>query len=330
MAESIRSQGGVVTCISAANNLMMLLRIVRVMRYAKANKINIIHAHLPWAGVVARIAGKLLGIPVVYTEHNKLERYHPLTRWLNVVTMNLSTIVVAVSNDVNDSIRKFKPKLSALLCTISNGVNTAHFDPAKIEAGTIREELGIPQGAPMIGTVAVFRTQKRLDIWMETAVKILKTYPECYFIILGDGPLRSALLAKKTELGLDNRLYMPGLQTEVRPYLATLDIYMMSSIFEGLPIALLEAMAMEKAVVSTDAGGIKEVIRDKMEGLLSPVESPEALVDNLRILLADQNKRTKFGVAARKRIIDAFSMEKMVFELERLYRTNLSSDRNKS
>jgi glycosyltransferase involved in cell wall biosynthesis len=165
----------------------------------------------------------------------------------------------------------------------------------------------------------VFRFQKRLDVWIELASKILDRYKEAHFIIVGDGPLKADLLKKRHALGLEDRIHMPGLETEVRPYLSAFDIYMMSSVFEGLPVALLEAMSMKCPIISTDAGGIKEVIRHETDGLLCASDSPQKLVDYACYLLADNKIRTQFGERARERVLESFSMEKMVNELERLY-----------
>ncbi|HMG88917.1 MAG TPA: glycosyltransferase family 4 protein, partial [Chryseolinea sp.] len=100
---------------------------------------------------------------------------------------------------------------------------------------------------------------------------------------------------------------------------AAFDVYMMSSVFEGLPVALLEAMAMRCPVIATNAGGIKELIRHEVDGLLCTVEEPEKLVANAYALLQDESMRTKYGDQARKRVIDEFSLNKMVTELENVY-----------
>lgn len=319
MVSAIVDCGGTVTCIPANNNVQLLFRTRSVVKYIREHKINLIHAHLPWAGVVARLAGKLTGVPVLYTEHNKQERYHFATRRLNLATMNWLTEVIAVSGDVESSIRKFKPRLTSPLKTILNGVNTDRFAPGFFDATDIRGSLGIPATAPVVGTVAVFRFQKRLDLWIETASAIRAQVPEAHFIVVGDGPLKDQLEAKRISLGMEHCLHFAGLQTEVRPYYAAFDIFMMSSIFEGLPIALLEAMSMECAIVSTDAGGIKEVIRDGQDGLLCSVDNPGMLVTHTVDLLKDNAKRLALSGQARSRVVAEFSLQKMVAELENTY-----------
>jgi glycosyltransferase involved in cell wall biosynthesis len=320
MVSSILEHGGKVTCIAARNNIELLFKAKAVSAYAKKHGINLIHAHLPWAGIASRIAGKLSGIPVIYTEHNKQERYHIATRLANLFTLNWLTKIIAVSEDVEKSIRKYKTNLKASLITILNGVNTERFAPGQFQHEEIRRKFNIPLDAPVIGTIAVFRFQKRLDLWIELAKKILSHRPETHFIIVGDGPLKELLLEKQKQQGLESRVHFAGTQTEVRPYLSTFDLYMMTSIFEGLPIALLEAMSSGCAVVSTNAGGIKEVIRPGVDGLLCDVEEPERLVEFATELIADAKKRNALALQARERVKEEFSMEKMVKALEDVYR----------
>ncbi len=324
MVDSIQHAGGLVTCLKSNNNIQLILQLKPLISYIRKHKIQLIHAHLPWAGILARIAGKLTKVPVIYTEHNKQERYHWITRLMNLKSLNWTSKVIAVSSDVEGSIHKYKPGLKASIETIVNGVDVRKFSRNSIESTDIRSRYKIPADAPLVGTIAVFRFQKRLDTWLEIAKKILAARNDAHFIIVGDGPLKNNLVAKRAELGLENRIHMPGIETEVRPYLMAFNLYMMSSVFEGLPVALLEAMAMECPIVSTDAGGIKEVVRHESEGLLCPVDKPYELAGFAITLLGNPELRIKYGTQARKRVIEGFSMEQMVTKLEHVYRETLA------
>lgn len=313
MVEAIEEAGGKVVCFKAGNHLRILLSYRKIIRYIRANNINIIHAHLPWAGLVARIVHKLTGIPLVYTEHNKQERYHKVTFTLNKFTFNWQSLVVAVSGDVEDSIRKnIKPRIAVK--TIFNGVNVEKFKPGQNQS-IHRKELKIPDEAVVVGTIAVFRFQKRLAEWMQVMKAVLEVNDKFYGVIVGDGPLREALLEERKQLGLEERVIFAGLQTEVRPWLEAFDIYMMTSVFEGLPIALLEAMSMECAIVTTDAGGIKEVITKPAHGTCVGVNDWQSLPEALLSLGDPRNA----GKNARKRVVEAFNLKSMVRQSESHY-----------
>jgi glycosyltransferase involved in cell wall biosynthesis len=327
MVEAIQHNGGRVTCIPAGNNIQIMLQARKVAKYVRDHRIDVIHSHLPWAGFLSRLVSKLTRVPVAYTEHNKQERYHFLTRKLNLASMNALGRIVAVSEDVAGSIRKYKTSLRIPLQTILNGVNTERFQRNPSAGLEIRKAFAIPLDAPVIGTVAVFRFQKRLDLWLEVAENILKKNPRCHFIVVGDGPLKSELESKRKALNLEQRVHFTGIQTEVRPYYAAFDIYMMSSVFEGLPIALLEAMSMECAVVATNAGGIGEVVRSGVDGFTVAVDQWKDLADAVNGLLHNNHKMKTLAHQARQRVIQEFSLQKMVTELEAMYQGMVKNDK---
>jgi glycosyltransferase involved in cell wall biosynthesis len=131
--------------------------------------------------------------------------------------------------------------------------------------------------------------------------------------------LRAELHAKASALGLDGAVHWPGLQQDVRPFLAAMDIYMMSSMFEGLPIALLEAMSMQCAVVATSVGGIPEVLEDRVNGFLVEAGHPDRLAQRVGELLAEREMADRFGNAGRRTVEDRFSIRRMTRELEATY-----------
>ena len=318
MVDEIKKNGGIVHCLSASNNFQIMRKVNQVMRYASEHNIQLIHCHLPWAGMAGRVVHRITRIPVIYTEHNKQERYHFLTRWMNKLTFPWQTAVIAVSKDVADSIKKnIHPRIPVY--EILNSVNTDFFQRDAEEGIRLKRQLNIPEEAIVVGTIAVFRFQKRLKEWMEVFAAVTEKYPNLYGIIAGDGPLKEELVQHRKNLGLEEKLIMPGLQTEVKRWFNVMDIFMMTSEFEGLPVALLEAMSMECAVVTTDAGGIKEVIRHQENGLMVSVESWKQLDGELEKLLTSASFRMTLGQSARLRARQAFGMERMVRELEELY-----------
>ena len=317
VAEDLRRLGVQVDLVEGTNNLDILRRAGRVATIAREWKADIIHCHLPIAGVVGRLVGKRTGIPVVYTEHNKQERYHLLTRLLNLRTLGWNRHVIACSDDVLHSINQHIQLPQTPLQSIQNGVNTERFNPRKFAPKLT--ELGIPVGKIVVGTVCVFRTQKRLHHWLELASRLYDKNRNLHFVLVGDGPEEDRLREQIKEAGLTGAVSFPGRIEEVRPWLAAMDVYLMTSEFEGLPIAMLEAMSMELPVVATRAGGIGEVITDGSNGFLQEVEGWEGLLDPLQKLIADPALRNRIGTAGRQTVIDNFSVERMVEELESVY-----------
>ena len=320
MVKAIEEAGGDVVCFSAKNNIELFLKSKPIIKFCKENNIHIIHCHLPWAGFVGRYIFKATHIPVVYSEHNMQERYHTITKLINKNTFNHQSLAIGVSADVSSSINKnIHPKIPVK--TLLNGVNTKSFVRDKESGIKIRKELGIPSGALVIGNIAVFRFQKRLKEWLQTFSEIQKNNPNVYGILVGAGPLEKEIKEELKRLNLENSVFLPGLQTEVKPFLSAMDIFMMTSSFEGLPIALLEAMSMECAIISTDAGGIKEVIRNGKDGYICEVNNHQILPKLCQDLIDNPDELRKMQGAARERVICEFSLTNMVNELETLYET---------
>lgn len=324
LVESIEKAGGKVTCLPAKNNLMILKQSENIIKYVRKHQIDLIHAHLPWAGFVSRLVHRKTGIPVIYSEHNMQNRYHFATKYLNKITYNWQNMALGVSQDVSDSIQKnIHPKIPVK--TLLNGVNTESFQRNESEGKQLRKQLNIPQDAIVIGNVAVFRFQKRLMEWLQVMKIITDKNHNVYGLLVGAGPLENEIKDQVSKLGLQDKILLPGLQTNVKPYFNAMDIFMMSSSFEGLPIALLEAMSMECAIVTTDAGGIKEVIRHEQDGLLCPVDQWQRLPGLLQKLIDDQKLLKTYQYNARKRVIDNFSLKTMVNRLETVYLSLLNN-----
>ena len=318
MVKGLKDAGGIVKNLPARNNVMIALQTTNIIRYIRSNNIQMLHCHLPWAGFVGRFIYMLTGIPVIYSEHNKQERYHWITKAINKITFNRQTKVIAVSNDVAASIEKFiHPKIPVQ--TILNGVNMEYF-VRNSEAGfAIRKQYNIEQGCILIGTIAVFRFQKRLKEWISVFKLVQQKFPGIRGCIVGDGILNTEIRTYLKEQGMEEAILFPGLQTNVLPWLSAMDIFVMTSEFEGLPVALLEAMSMECAVVCTDAGGIKEVIRNRTDGFMVPVNDWMELQKPLTYLLENPVEIKVFGKKARQRVEEVFSLKVMVAEMEEMY-----------
>ncbi len=318
MVQAIEEQGGIVNCFEAKNNIQLIGQYPKIADYCHSHQIDLIHCHLPWAGFVGRLVHRKTRIPMVYTEHNMQERYHPVTKFLNKKSFNSQSLAVGVSEDVSQSIKNnISPSIPVR--TILNGVNTQKFSRNNHDL-SVREHYNIPENAIVIGLVSVFRFQKRIKEWLQVFRNLKDSSSEEIFgLIVGAGPLEEEIMQEVERLNLRESVIFTGLQENTLPYFNAMDIFMMSSSFEGLPIALLEAMSMECAIVTTNAGGIKEVVRDEKDGLMVPVEEWEELKERLKSLITDRSRLTELQKAARERVITEFSLQVMTKNLEQAY-----------
>ncbi|HVG14935.1 MAG TPA: glycosyltransferase [Chitinophagaceae bacterium] len=319
MVAAIESEGGEVTCLPAKDNFRIMLRVFKIVAYVKKHDIKLIHCHLPWAGIVGRIVGKLTGVPVVYTEHNTWDRYHKLTYYSNKLSFSSQKQVIAVSQEVAQSIKKNQGSNCPPIQVVLNGINTDKFSRTAYFERDIRMELNIPSDSVVIGITCVFRLQKRLDAWLEVARALHDQCPNTYFIVVGDGVLRDQVHEQAQVLNVQGYVHFVGMQSEIRPYLKAMDIFMMTSKFEGLPIALLEAMSMGCMPACTAAGGIPELITDEGNGILVPVSEPMELIHRLVAYCQQPSKISHMGRVARETVIANFSLKQMVGEIEDIY-----------
>ena len=297
----------------------------RLYAWQQRQHFDLIHADMPVAGILARLVGRQLGVPVVYTEHNLLERYHPLTRWLHKATFGWQQQVITVSDEVQASIQRAGGDTKTRVRTLFNGVPVEQVRQEARGLDVLRAEFAIPADHCVVGSVAVFRSQKRLVDWLAVAAQVAQQQPKVTFLLVGDGPEMGMVRAKVTELGLQERVRLPGFRADGRRCIGLMDLYLMTSQFEGLPIALLEAMTLAKPVVATAVGGIPEVVTDGVEGRLAPAGAMDQLAQAVLTLLADPAQRQRMGQQGAAKVAAHYHIKARVAAIEEVYTTILQS-----
>jgi glycosyltransferase involved in cell wall biosynthesis len=316
LVEELEGEGVPTDCLDGSRGARWVGRLRSLVR---ENRIDLIHAHSPYAAVGARlIAGPRTRL--VYTEHNVWQRYHRATYWANALTYPRNDLVFAVSDEVRRSVRY--PKALAFLRmppveTLYYGVEPTILERPDSGNG-VREEFGIPHGAPLVGTVANLKPHKGLQHLLRAAVEVRKSVPNAHFLVVGQGSARAHLEKLTSELGLQQAVTFTGFREDALRIAAALDLFAMSSLYEGLSIALVEAMALGKAVVVTRVGGLPEVVEDGKDGILVPPADPQALASRIIELLADADLRRRLGLAARRRAA-AFDVRASVRRAEEAY-----------
>lgn len=319
LALQLRELGAPVHSFGASGEREMLLSVRRVAQYLRETRADIVHAHLPLAGVLARLAGKLAGVPVVYTEHNPPDTYHPLTRLASKVTWGLQKEAIAISPDVAAAMLRHGGR-RVPVCTIPNGIDTERFRRSASTAEA-RLRLGLPADIPVVGTVGMFRPQKRYDLWLDAARHLLTRIPTAQFILVGSGPTYAASVEQARRLGLHDRVRFVGTADDVRPYLEALDVFMMSSEYEGFGLAPVEALALQVPVVATAVAGIRSVLGPDSGAVLVPFgpDSAEALSRETMRLLVNPRAREQAGALGRAVAVERYGLVRMQRELEAVY-----------
>ncbi|HEU4537198.1 MAG TPA: glycosyltransferase, partial [Polyangiaceae bacterium] len=289
-----------------------------IAQFLRASKADVMHAHnvapLVFGGLARRLAWS--SAPLVYSEHNQIYSATPAQRRKFRVYVRLADHVVAVSEDLRAALLR---DFSLRSRVIYNGVDGARFrhDPAARER--LRRELGCAEGDFLVGTGVVLSEQKGVPYLLGAARRVLAAAPEVRFVVAGDGPSRPELERRAEALGLGGRLRFLGYRRDIPDFLSAIDLYVLPSLWEGLPLSLLEALAAGKPVVATRVGGNAEIIEQGVNGRLVPARDEVALAE---AVLGVRNDGALLAAAAergRARFERLFSVEAMVSAHERLY-----------
>jgi glycosyltransferase involved in cell wall biosynthesis len=289
-----------------------LLRSVRELsRLATTKGAALIHANgsraMAYAGVAARLARR----PVIW--HVRVAERDPL---LDRVLGRLADRIVVISEAVA---RRFPRRLARKLRVVRNGVDLARFDSRSPSAG-LRGALGVPDGAPVVVSVGRFVAPKGYAHLLDAAAMLQVEGTGAHWILVGDGELRAALEAQARRLGLAARAHFTGWRDDIPELMALGDLFVLPSLAEPFGRVLIEAMAMAKAVVATDAGGVPEIVVHGETGLLVPPADPHALATAVRELLADRGRAARLGAAGRRRAETTFGLAGHATAVERVYR----------
>jgi glycosyltransferase involved in cell wall biosynthesis len=280
--------------------------------------------------MLGRWAAWLGGVPViVHTVHgwSHHDRQHPLARRLFIlmeqVTAPITDRLIVVSplnieKGLADGIARPEKYV-----TIRSGIDLDRFRQPERPREAVRAELGIPAEAPVVGTVTRLSAQKAPLDFVAAAARVAEQRPDVHFVVVGDGPLRAEVEAAVAAEGLAKTVHLTGLRRDVPDVMHSFDIFALSSLWEGLPRVLPQAMAAGLPIVATAVDGNAEAVEDGINGLLTPPGDPHAFADALLRLLEDGQLADRMGSAGLE-MVDEFSARKMVRDIEALYQELLA------
>lgn len=305
-----------VHCLGFRRNFdVMVLR--RLRQLVERNRIDLIHAHLPVPGFLARLARVGSRVKwVVYTEHNVPSRYTMMTRFLNAVTYPMNDAAIAVSQAISEEVQRYRRRGRPRLTTILNGVELEGLKAANREE--VCRQFGFPADSHLIVNVANFVHKKGHRHLLAAAKRVLAVEPRARFLLVGSGPLQTEMAREAQRLNLNGQVVLTGFREDAASLIGAADIFVLASVHEGLPVSLLEAMASARPVVATRVGGVPELISDETGVLVNPTDE-QTLAAEVVSLLRNPERRQRLGEAGRQRVRQGFGIAPMVAAVENVY-----------
>lgn len=289
-------------------------RAVRELRAIEGRRYDLVHAH----GLRAGVDSTFVAEPVIVTVHNLV---HPAIsgrlkalayRRAEGLVVRRSEKVLAVSRDIGRVLRTRARQHGDKVEVVHLGVGV----PPQVgrEGASLRRDAGVPEGGKVIVTMSRLAPQKALHVMLDAVTRL-----DAHLWILGEGPLEQRLRDQSLSLGISDRVRFLGFRPDAHDHVAAADVFCLSSVWEGVPLAAQEAIQLGIPVVATDVGGTGELIEDRVSGRLVPPGDPSALAAALREVLEDPHSSSGYADAARSNLERDFSTERMVVRLREIY-----------
>lgn len=287
----------------------------------KREKIQIVRTHQYHANFYGRIAAKKSKVPCivasvhnVYTRDKKLHR-----RIINRFLAKFTDKIIAVSEEVKRDILKYDKIPEDKVQVIYNGVDLNAFNQS-FDKKQIKKKLGInPDDVPVIGTVGRLTEQKGHIYLLQAILKLKNKFPDIKVLIVGDGPLMDALKSYTSSSGLSKNVIFTGFKRDIPALLSIMDIFVFPSLWEGLPNALIEAMASGKTIIASNLPQIKEVLGSDGLGILVPPKDSDSISQSIDFLLKNEEIAKKMGNLAKNKACIRFNIENTVRIYEKMF-----------
>ena len=327
LAEELAAAGIPVTVYDESGGALKILR--SLVSHLNRDRPAIVHSHRYKEHILGAFAAKLSHNPIVVQTYHGLEEH--LRGWaalkmgaytrLNTISGNMAAQgFIGVSGEIAGVLQRRYP--SGTVRCIRNGVDLTRVKATKSRA-EVREQLGIPAGAFVVGTVCRLTPVKGIEYLIRASGITRKNhgYQQGRLVIVGDGPLRPILEDLAREVGIADDTLFLGARTDVYDLMAAFDALALPSLHEGIPMVVLEAMAIGVPIIASRVGGIPEIVDDGQEALLVPAQEPDALALAIDALAQDAALRDRLRTAARARVESQFSIDSTAAMTGDLYRT---------
>jgi glycosyltransferase involved in cell wall biosynthesis len=300
--------------------------VMRFARWLREQEVTIVHTHMHAAAFWGRTAGCLARTPVlVTTEHGRELWKGPVRLGIDRLLTRVTSRHIAVSQDGLELRLRRERVAPERIILIPNGVRVPRGPGDAVAAARMRRELGIAPGCALIGSVGRVVAAKGYENMLAALPGLLRKHPGLRWLVVGDGDERERLQRLAAERGLGEVVVWAGMRDDVPDLLQAMDLWVMSSLREGLPVALLEAMAAGLPIVATSVGGIPDAVTDGREARLVPPGDARALGDAIAACLDDPDLAARLGRRAQQRVREQYSIESVARRIETVYREEIGS-----
>ncbi len=314
------------------NPIRDLFALFEIYHFIKRNKIDIVHTHSSKAGLLGRWAARWAGVnKIIHTVHGW--SFNDYQNWflrhfcigLERLTAKITDRLIVVSH--TDKQTGLKENIGELrkYILIHYGINFDEFKKDKVVVDKRKKELGLNSNL-LVAMVACFKPQKAPLDFLRVAASIQENFPQLKFLLIGDGVLRKRIERTIEKFNLKESVILTGWRRDVPEVLSLIDVFVLTSLWEGLPIAVLEAMASGKPVVVTNTGGISEIVTHARNGFLVARGDVKAMKENIITLLKDKNLIYQIGERAKRSLNSEFSIENMIRRTQNLYNELISKE----
>lgn len=324
IADKLRDKGIEVICLGAKSKLDITV-FFKLIKLLHRKKPHILHTYLFHANFIGRIAGWLNRIPIIISSVRVAEKEKNHHLYLDMFTQWMINKEICVSKEVEKFMQKKAKIFPSKLTTIYNGINTSDFYLLNDkEKNKKKEELSISGFNLIIGTVARLTNQKGIKYLLKAFQIILKDFPKSCLLVVGYGPQEKKLKELALDLNIASSVKFPGFREDTIEIINIMDVFVLPSLWEGMPNVVLEAYVLSKPVIATQVDGAKEIIQDNKTGFLVPPRDWEKLANAIKLLLKNQKTREEFGKKGKEFVAQNFSLDRMVKDIEELYEQLIS------
>ena len=309
--------------ISFGDDLTVFRKLYGLMRRLRP---DIVHTHSAKSGVLGRLAARLAGVPViVHTFHGHLFRgyFGPVKSKLVIYTERLlallSTRIVAVTESQRDELAAYRIAPRRKLVSIPLGLELGLLQNLDGEKGKLRSELELGEEDLLVGSIARLVPVKGHSFLFRAAQRVIAALPQARFLIIGDGELREELEKLAGELGIRDNIIFCGFRRDLPRIYADLDLLALTSLNEGLPVAVIEAMASQTPVVAYDVGGVEDLVENNVTGISLPFGEIDRLAESIIYLLKNPQERRRMGQKARRKVYPRLDYTRLVKDYAEFY-----------